>query len=124
MSTTALFIGWGGTHPGRERVAQEHYREWTSALEHMKAEGRIRDYETVLLMPHGGDLDGFTLVHGTPEALTALLAREDMTRLRAASMHDHARLMVVLATVGEGVDRQFALANETLADYDREPALI
>ena len=50
--------------------------------------------------------------------------REDMHRLRTRAMLDHAKFSVILATVGEGVERELSLLGEVLAEYSHEPALV
>lgn len=124
MRDFALFVGWGGTHPGREPFALKHEAEWQEILTRAKAEGQIDDVETVLLAPHGGELDGFTLVYGTPEKLAALQMRDDLVALRTRAMLDHAKFSVIPAIVGEGVEKQYAIFKEALAEYEREPALV
>ena len=124
MRDFALFVGWGGTHPGRETVALEHEAEWQEILRRAKAEGEIEHFETVLLGPHGGELDGFTLVYGTPEKLFALQLREDVLALRTRAMLDHTKLSVIPAIVGEGVEKQYGLLKEALAEYERQPVLV
>ena len=47
MREFALFVGWGGTHPGRETVALKHEAEWKEILTRAKAVGEIEDFETV-----------------------------------------------------------------------------
>lgn len=123
MSDTALFIGWGGIYPGRERFARETFARWTTILKELKAEGEIEGFETVLLGPHGGELDGFTLVFGAPEKLAVLPMREDLHRLQMRATLDHAKFSVIWATTGEGVEREFQLFEETVSEYEREPAL-
>ena len=120
----ALFIGWGGTHAGRERFALEHFAEWGEILTKLKAEGEIEGFETVELQPHGGELDGFTLVYGAPEKLSLLFARDDLHRLRMRAALDHAKFSVIWAATGESVEREFALFEEVLSEYEREPALV
>src|SRR6188508_1787282 len=124
MRDFALFVGWVGTYPGREAFALQHEAEWQEILTRAKAEGEIEGFETVLLGPHGGELDGFTLVHGTPEKIFALQMRDDVVALRARAMLDHARFTVVPAIVGKGIEKQFSLYKEALAEYEREPALV
>ena len=123
MRDFALFVGWGGTYPGREAFALKHEAEWQEILARAKAEGDIEDFETVLLGPHGGELDGFTLVYGTPEKLLALQARDDLVALRTRAMLDHAKVSVIPATIGKGVEKQFEMFKEALAEYEHEPAL-
>jgi hypothetical protein len=83
MRETALFVGWDRTHPGREIGAIDTYHEWIELLRRLEVEGEIEGFQTVLLQPHGGELDGFTLVSGEPEKLAALPVREDVHRLEA-----------------------------------------
>lgn len=124
MRDFALFVGWGGTYPGREPFALKHEAEWQEILTRAKAEGEIDDYETVLLGPHGGELDGFTLVYGAPEKLAALQMRPDLVALRTRAMLDHAKFSVIPAIIGEEVAKQYAIVKEALAEYEREPALV
>ena len=124
MRDSALFVGWGGTYPGREPFALRHMAEWEEILIRAKAEGELEDFETVLLGPHGGELDGFTLVYGTPEKILALQMRDDIVALRTRARLDHAKFAVTPAMVGEGVEKQFSLYKEALAEYEREPALV
>ena len=124
MRDFALFVGWGGTYPGREAFALKHETEWQEILARAKADGEIEGFETVLLGPHGGELAGFTLVYGTPEKLFALQTRDDLVALRTRAMLDHAKVSVIPAIVGEGVAKQFAAFGEALAEYEREPALV
>lgn len=123
MSDTALFVGWGDTHPGREAFAHKHFAEFTEILEGLEAAGEIESFETVLLDPHGGDLDGFTLVRAAPEKLVELWLRDDLNRLAARARLDHARFRVIWATTGEGVRAQFALTMDALAEYEHQTAL-
>jgi hypothetical protein len=124
MRDFALFVGWGGTYPGREPIALKHEAEWQEILTRAKAEGDIEDFETVLLGPHGGELDGFTLVYGKPEKIFALQMRDDLVSLRTRAMLDHAKFSVIPAIVGEGVEKQYSLLKKALAEYEREPTLV
>ena len=118
MTDSAMFIGWGGTYPGREPFALKHFDEWVEILTRLKAMGEIESFETVLLEPHGGELDGFTLVFGTPEQLAALPMREELRRLQLRAKLDHANLSVIGAVTGEAVKRQFTLFEEAIAEYE------
>jgi hypothetical protein len=124
MSDAVLFVGWGDTHPGREKFARKHYAEFVEILTRLKEAGEIERFETVLLEPHGGDLDGFTLVHGAPEKLAVLEMRQDLHALRTRAMLDHGRFGVIPAVTGEAVERELALVAEGLEEYEREPVLV
>jgi hypothetical protein len=121
MHDTALFVGWDETHPGREEFARKHFAEWVEILTQLKAEGEIEDFENVLLAPHGGVLDGFTLVYATPETLATLPMRENLHRLQVRASLDHATFIVVPATAGVGVEREFALVHEAIEEYGALP---
>lgn len=124
MTDTALFVGWGGTYPGREPLARKHFSEWVEILTRLQSEGEIERFETVLLAPHGGELDGFTLVYAPPEKLATLPMREDMHRLQMRASLDHAKFSVIWATTGAGVEREYALFDEAIPEYERQPALV
>ncbi|HXH97575.1 MAG TPA: hypothetical protein VNH40_10235 [Gaiellaceae bacterium] len=122
MKDTALFVGWGGTFPGRELVALETYREWVSILEVLKEKGEIDDFTTVMLAPHGGELEGFTLVFGDQVKLMELTEREDIHRLRLHAVREHAKFSIIPAVTGELVEKEYRLLEEEiLPAFERTP---
>jgi hypothetical protein len=120
MTDTALFVGWGGTYPGREHHAVATFKEWIALLEEQKAAGEIERFEHVLLGPHGGELDGFTLVYGTPEKLMLLQTREEVRRLRLRAFTDHAKFSVIEAIIGEAVVREYEEIEKVVDELERE----
>jgi hypothetical protein len=124
MTDTALFVGWGGTHPGRERFARKTYADFIELLQELKMEAEIERFETVLLGPNGGELNGFTLIYAPPEKLVALWMRDDVNRLQARAALEHAKFSVIWATIGDAVEREFSLFDELVSEYEREPALV
>ena len=123
MKETALFVGWGGTLPGRERAAIETYHEWIEVLEDLKTKGEIEDFKTFLLDPHGGELDGFTLVFADQVKLFELLVREDLEMLCRRAMVEHGKFSVIPAITGGLVEREYKLLEEeVLPAYERIPA--
>ena len=57
-------------------------------------------------------------------AAFALQMRDDLVALRARAVLDHAKVSIIPAIVGEGVEKQFAIFKEALAEYEREPTLV
>lgn len=125
MKETALFVGWGGVYPGREQLALDGYHEWIKILEELKAKGEIEDFLPVTLAPHGGELDGFTLVFGEPLKLMAITEREDMHKLRLLAEREFAKFSMILCEVGAKVEKEFKfLEEEILPILERTPVAV
>lgn len=114
MKETALFVGWGGVYPGREHHALEGYHEWIKILEELKGKSEIEDFLTVALGPHGGELDGFTLVFGDPVKLMQITEREDVHKLQLLAEREFAKFSMIPAVVGERVEHEFKLLEEEI----------
>jgi hypothetical protein len=75
----------------------------------MQSDGRIERFKATLLDPHGGDLGGFFMIHGS-EAQCAALPNDDEFR---RSMIDAGLIVenlgVVPAVTGEGVGREMEM---------------
>ncbi len=115
MKDTALFIGWGGTYPGREQEAVAIFRKSIEVFEQLKADGEIEDFEPVLLAPHG-DLDGFLLVHGEQEKLAQLMTRDDLHHMQLVASCHHPKFSVVWAETGDRVLKEMELLEEIAAE--------
>jgi hypothetical protein len=76
MGTNVVFVGWDRPTPGRERMAVAHFQEFTQYLAGLQQAGTIQSFDTVLLNPHGGDLNGFGFIRGESGKLDALLSSE------------------------------------------------
>ena len=114
MKKTALFVGWGGVYPGREHLALDGYHEWVKILEELKVKGEIEDFLTVTLGPHGGELDGFTLIFGDPLKLMQINEREDIHKLQLLAEREFAKFSMIPAVVGTRVEQEFKLLEEEI----------
>ena len=85
MADHGIFIGWNEVIVGRERQAEKVFGEAIAYFTEQQKQGSIESFEPVFLRPHGGDLNGFMLVRGEPEALDAMLASPEWERLQARS---------------------------------------
>ena len=72
MADAGLFIGWGAPVRGREAKGLEVVGEALAYYGRLQQEGAIESFETALLEPHGGDLQGFILLRGSEEAVSEL----------------------------------------------------
>jgi hypothetical protein len=114
MADNALFIGFGAPVRGREERAVQVFGEFVEMFGRMGSDGRIGDLQVALLDPHGGDLGGFFLVHGSAEQCAALQNDEEFRRamIDAGLVVDN--LGVVPALVGDGVTREMGNYVEAL----------
>lgn len=124
MTDTALFIGWGVTHPGREHQALKLFEEAVEIFEAQVKIGEIESFETVLLGPHGGELEGFFVIRGELAKLTALLEREEIERMRIKAQAIKTHFGIVPATVGEAAIRSYQLYVRVVDELTQEPAVV
>src|SRR5215216_6463366 len=80
MADRALFVGFGTPVRGREERAVEVFGEFVEMLGRMQSDGRIARMDVALLDPHGGDLGGFFMVHGSEAQCAELQADEAFRR--------------------------------------------
>ena len=77
MADRALFIGFGAPVRGREERAVEVFNEFVDMFARMRSDGRVASMEVSLLDPHGGDLGGFFMVHGSEAQCANTLLHHD-----------------------------------------------
>ena len=77
MADRALFIGFGQPVRGREERAVEVFNEFVAMFGRMQSDGRIEGMDVTLLDPHGGDLGGFFMVHGSGDQCAALMMDDE-----------------------------------------------
>jgi hypothetical protein len=80
----------------------------------MQSDGRIAGTDVALLDPHGGELGGFFMVHGSADQCSALANDEQFRRacIDASLIVDH--FGVVPAVTGEGVGPEMAMYSEAV----------
>ncbi len=109
MAGDALFLGWGPVVRGRELKALEVFQETLTYYGSLQQEGKIENFEPVLIAPHGGDLAGFILLRGSRASLNEVRSSDEFRRLvtRAGSIVDD--IGVIEAFTGEALGQQMAL---------------
>jgi hypothetical protein len=119
MADRALFIGFGVPVRGREERAVEVFNEFVGMFGRMASDGRIESMEVTLLDPHGGDLGGFFMVHGSEQQCGSLPYDEEFRR----EVNDATLIVenfgIVPATVGEGIGREMAMYGEAVQKVGR-----
>jgi len=87
MGTNVIFIGWNRAVADREAQAAALFQEFMQYLGGLQQAGTIQSFDTVLLSPHGGDLNGFFLIRGETTKLDALQSSEEwLTYVTRAGM--------------------------------------
>jgi hypothetical protein len=114
MTDRALFVGFGSPVRGREERAIEVFGEFVEMFGRMQSDGRISGMDVALLDPHGGELGGFFMVHGSAEQCAALGNDEEFRRasIDASLIVDH--FGVVPAVTGEAVGGEMAMYSEAV----------
>ena len=115
MGDHALFVGFGAPVRGREERAVQVFGEFVGLCGRMQSDGRIESMDVTLLEPHGGDLNGFFVVHGSQEQCAAVQADEDFRRacIDATLIVDN--FGVVPGATGEEVSRRMGMYGEAVA---------
>ncbi|HZA58700.1 MAG TPA: hypothetical protein VE523_05890 [Solirubrobacterales bacterium] len=118
MADAALFIGWGQVVRGREKRALQVFNESVEYWGGLQGDGAIEDFEVVLLTPHGGDLQGFALLRGSEEQISALQTDEEFQRRIARADLIVESQGVVSGLTGEGIARGMAQYQGEVDDLD------
>ena len=114
MADRALFIGFGQPVRGREERAIDVFNEFVGMFGRMQADGRIEDLDVTLLDPHGGDLGGFFMVHGSAEQCSALSMDEEFRRACIDAGLIVENFGVVPAATGAAVGEEMGMYTEAV----------
>jgi hypothetical protein len=114
MADRALFIGFGQPVRGREERAVEVFNEFVGMFGRMQSDGRIEGMDVCLLDPHGGELGGFFMVHGSQAQCATLADEEEFRRavIDATLIVDN--FGVVPARTGEAIGPEMTMYNEAV----------
>jgi hypothetical protein len=112
MAGEALFLGWGQVVRGREQLALQVFQETVAYYGKLQEDGQIDGFETFLLAPHSGDLDGCIILHGEQSKLDAVRSSAEFMRMvtRAGAVVDN--VGVVSAYTGEALGQMMGLFGE------------
>ena len=116
MADAGLFIGWGAPITGREAKGLEVLSESLAYYARLQQEGTIESFETVLLEPHGGDLQGFILMRGSEEALARLRVDEEFVRLSTRASLIVESIGVIGAALGDGLERAIGTYQQAVSE--------
>lgn len=108
MADGIIFIGWDRPVPGREKQAMQLFQKSMAHYSKLKTDGRIENFEAVVLTPHGGDLNGFLLVRGDAKKLIEIEQEDISIQLRMEGHYCLDGFGVVLGAIGERLTNIFS----------------
>jgi hypothetical protein len=116
MADAGLFIGWGAPVRGREAKGLEVFSEALAYYGRLQQEGTIESFDTAILEPHGGDLDGFFILRGSQERLAQLRVADEFVRLTTRAGLVVEGVGVVGASLGDGLEDSIATYQQAISD--------
>ena len=114
MAERILFIGWGGSVPGREERGLEVFDEALGFYGRCQQEGRIEGFDVTLLEPHGGGLAGYIALQGSAAQLGALRDDDEFRRIMFDASLIVDELGVIDGFTNEGVASQMAIYRDAV----------
>jgi hypothetical protein len=116
MANAGLFVGWGAPVRGREAKGLEVFNEALQYYGRLQQEGTIESFDTVLLEPHGGDLQGFILLRGDEDKLAHLRVDDEFVRLSTRASLIVEGVGVVGASLGDGLQDAIGIYQQSISD--------
>lgn len=106
---TSLFVGWNRAVPGREAQAGELFAQAMGYYEKLQKSGKITGFESFFLAPHGGDMNGFTVLKGTCQNLMAIQTDDEFVNIQMRAGHLLQGFGVAQAWTGNQIGDMMAL---------------
>ena len=119
MAERAMFVGFGTPVRGREERAVAVFNEFVDMFGRMSGDGRIERMDVALLDPHGGDLGGFFLLHGSGAQCAALINDEEFLRAVTDAGLIVDNIGVVPAVMNEAVGSRMTMYTDALGKVAR-----
>ena len=116
MADAGLFIGWGAPVRGREAKGLEVFSEALAYYGRLQQEGAIEGFETAILEPHGGDLQGFVLIRGSEDKLAELRVDDEFVRLSTRASLVIEGLGVIGAALGDGLQDAIGTYQQAISE--------
>jgi hypothetical protein len=116
MADAGLFIGWGAPVRGREAKGLEIFNEALAYYGRLQQDGVIEDFETAILEPHGGDLQGFILLRGGQEQLAQLRVDDEFVGMSTRAGLIVEGLGVIGASLGDGLQQAITTYQEAISE--------
>ena len=112
MADFGLFVGFGYPVRAREPQAVKVFNEAMEYYARLQQQGEIESFESVFLEPHGGDLNGFTLLRGDQDKLASIRTSDEFARLSIRADLIVEGFGVIGAQLGEQIETLMGVYNE------------
>ena len=116
MADAGLFIGWGAPVRGREAKGLEVLGEALAYYGRLQQEGAIESFETALLEPHGGDLQGFIILRGSEARLAELRVDDEFVRLSTRASLVVEGVGVIGAALADGLEQAIGTYQQAVSE--------
>ena len=113
MADRVLFISWGENVAGREERGLEVFNEAVGFYGRCKEEGRIEDFDVVLLAPNA-DLDGYMEIKGSADQIAALTDDDEYLRVMTEASTIVHQLRAQQGYCGTGIARMMGIYSTTV----------
>src|SRR5579864_238779 len=114
MADRVLFIGWGAPVRGAEERGLEVFNEALGLLGRRQQEGQIESFDVCLFEPNPS-VNGFILIRGTADQITALRNDEEFRRNTIDAQMIVDDLRHLSGYTNEGVAEAMTLYQEAIA---------
>lgn len=114
MGSNIVMFGWNRSLPGREAMSGKHFREFMEYLGVQQRNGVIDSFDTVLLEPNGGTLNGFILLRGAGPKLAELTASPEWVRHQVRGVLHLEGAMTVRGVTGSAVEERMKVWMEEM----------
>lgn len=103
MADSALLIGWNRSFAGREQQAMKLFMKTTEYYNQLQNDGKIENFEPVLLEGHGGDLNGFVLIRGDSAKLDEIKREETFISYSIEANFCLQNFGIIKCVIGDGL---------------------
>src|SRR2546428_10575424 len=116
MADSGLFVGFFGPVRGREKQAVQVFNEAVGFYTKLQQDGEIESWDAVFLEPHGGDLNGFFLLRGDRDKLSAVRWSDEFLRLNMRASITVDGFGVVGAELAGRIPEQMGLYEQNVGE--------
>jgi len=109
MANDIVLVGWNRAVAGREIDATELFGTVMGFYEAQKKAGNITQYQNYFLQPHGGDLNGFTILTGDKHKLSQMVNGDEWLGIETRAIVILEGFGVIRGVTGDNIQKVMGL---------------